>query len=322
MTLTSRTQFTRPSAILILLAGLFHFTKAQTCPPWQTLVYSPFTPYFSPSFLPYLPPSDPNRCWDYSSCFFIATSEPGKQQFAATALVMGFIPLTLKDFPWKRENPLFVSKEPSWWLDILVRALGVIPKKTEEGIGGTKLALYANNPVKLVAVTTGCAAGLLVSYISFALTEIYSKRSALGCVYPVFVLSWWLFALVPAAVESVHQRRNNKKAQSTNSNTLKQDAPRRRRDIDLSKEESIGSALVQFLWAIYGIMGALIYTGIMGVAVIELFVWIMSSVAAAGFSKCLGFLLCALTEKLDSRAAPDRPSGDMGMEMDGVRLLY
>src|SRR5579862_6090049 len=210
MALTAHTQFTRPSAILILLACLFHFTRAQSCPPWQVLVYSPFKPYFSPSFFTYLPPSDPNRCWDYASCFFSTTNEPGKQQLAATAFVMGFIPLTLKDFPWKRESPLFVSKEPSWWLDILVRALGVVPKKTEEGIGGTKLAIHANNPVKLVAVTVACAAGLLISYAGLAITEIYSKRSALGCVYPVFVLSWWILALAPAAVESVHERRNKK----------------------------------------------------------------------------------------------------------------
>ncbi|KAI9760571.1 MAG: hypothetical protein M1840_002386 [Geoglossum simile] len=232
---------------------------------------------------------------------------------------MGFIPLTLKDFPWKRENALFVSKELLWWLDILVRALGVVPKKAEEGIGGTKLAIYANNPVKLVAVVTGCAAGLLISYAGLAITEIYSKRSALGCVYPVFILSWWIFALVPAAVESVHHRRAKKKAQSTNSNTLKQNAPGKHRDNGSSEEESIGSALVQFLWAIYSIAGALLYTAIMGVAVLELFAWVMLSVAVAAFSKCLGFLLCALAEKPGSKVASPPPSGGMETAMDGTK---
>jgi hypothetical protein len=99
--------------------------------------------------------------------------------------------------------------------------------------------------------------------------------------------------------------------QSTNSNTLKQDAPRKGSDNNSSKEGSIGSALVQFMWAIYGIAGTLIYTSIMAVAVIELFVWVMLSVAVAAFSKCLGFFLCALVEKQSSKMTSPESSGLM-----------
>src|SRR5215471_18939077 len=143
----THTQFAHPSTTFLILACLFAFTKAEPCPPQQELFYSPFKAYFSPPFTPYFT-NDTYYCWHYASCFFSVSTEPAKQQFAATALVMGFIPLTLKDFPWKREDPVFVLKESSWWLDILVRALGAVSKKREEGIGETKLAIYAKNPVK------------------------------------------------------------------------------------------------------------------------------------------------------------------------------
>lgn len=55
--------------------------------------------------------------------------------------------------------------------------------------------------------------------------------------------------------------------------------------------------LVQLVWNVYYVAGTLVYTSIMAVTVIELFVWVMTSVAVTAASKLLGFFLCMAAEK-------------------------
>lgn len=52
----------------------------------------------------------------------------------------------------------------------------------------------------LVALST---VGLANAYCVLANVEICSKRSCLGCVYPIFVVSWHLAALLPAAIHTL-----------------------------------------------------------------------------------------------------------------------
>jgi len=46
---------------------------------------------------------------------------------------------------------------------------------------------------------------LLVAYAGLALTEICSKRSKLGCAYPVIALTWCLVGLIPSAIHVVFE---------------------------------------------------------------------------------------------------------------------
>lgn len=59
-----------------------------------------------------------------------AAGESRKQQFAATALVMGLIPLTLKDIAWPEKRLIYVTKRLNWFVGVLVWALGLVPLKT------------------------------------------------------------------------------------------------------------------------------------------------------------------------------------------------
>lgn len=77
----------------------------------------------------------------------------------------------------------------------------------------TKLKLFRSSPIAawawdsprvvlrmLVALRT---IGLTSAYCVLTIVEIYSKRSCLGCVYPIFVVSWHLAALLPAAIHTL-----------------------------------------------------------------------------------------------------------------------
>lgn len=55
--------------------------------------------------------------------------------------------------------------------------------------------------------------------------------------------------------------------------------------------------LVQLMWAIYYVAGTLVYTSIMAVTVIELFLWVVVSIAVTAASKILAFFLCMAVEK-------------------------
>ena len=120
--------------------------------------------------------------------------------------------------------------------------------------------------------------------------------------------------LIPAVIESAyesHQRRVKEK----------QDALGKDSDNNSPKEGRIGSGLIQFMWAVYLIIGTLIYTSIMAVTVLELFAWVMLSAAVAVFSKCLGFLLCALVEKQSSKMTSSESSSGVKMATNETKNL-
>ena len=75
-----------------VFATISYAQDGTSCPvpvlPKNTIAYSPFVAWFK-----YYSGSN-QHCWDWASCIFQVADEARKQQFAATALVMGLIPLT------------------------------------------------------------------------------------------------------------------------------------------------------------------------------------------------------------------------------------
>jgi hypothetical protein len=51
---------------------------------------------------------------------------------------------------------------------------------------------------------------------------------------------------------------------------------------------------VQFGWAIYYIIGTLVYTSIMAITPLELFVWVVVTAVTTGASKMLGLYICLM----------------------------
>jgi hypothetical protein len=68
---------------------------------------------------------------------------------------------------------------------------------------GWTLKLTRKRLILLLALS---AFSLLLSYGILAVTEVYSNRSSLGCPYPIFILTWNLLAIFPAALETVFRR--------------------------------------------------------------------------------------------------------------------
>jgi hypothetical protein len=296
------------------------------------MVYSPFKPYWKyPKFA-----RDVQKCWVATDCLLEAAGESRKQQFAATALIMGLIPLTLKDIAWPERRIVHITSPLSRWSEILVLALGLVPlptaaqpssearadtrKGSEESNGLAKYAWRLHQPrihlsIMLFLLTlSACYSGLVVN-------EIYSKRSALGCVYPLFIVTWYVVALLPAAMHSFFAFRRQARLENMRQEQLQyhgstlnqgedgQGVPLRplradtvglRATQDQEQRMRIISAIqgadqdwpVQMAWGIYYIAGSLIFTSIMAVTVIELLVWVALCFVVTGCSKVLAFFLC------------------------------
>ncbi|EMD85384.1 hypothetical protein COCC4DRAFT_75990 [Bipolaris maydis ATCC 48331] len=236
------------------------------------MAYSPFKPY-----------------WKFDN---------RKQQFAATALVMGLIPLTLKDVAWPERRIVHVTEPLPWLCDILVLALGLVPlpaeketllsahQRNEESNG---LAGYAWNmrrsAIRFMVVTLVIC--LLACYAALVFNEIYSKRSALGCVVPFFITAWYIVALLPASIHRAFAGR--RQAQCNNGRVVSA--------IQGADEDWP----VQMAWGIYYIAGTLIFASIMAVTIIEMAVWVFLCLAVTGISKVLAFFICLLFEKTGQR---------------------
>ncbi|KAJ5058017.1 hypothetical protein J3E74DRAFT_467739 [Bipolaris maydis] len=221
------------------------------------MAYSPFKPY-----------------WKFDK--FKHDVQNRKQQFAATALVMGLIPLTLKDVAWPERRIVHVTEPLPWLCDILVLALGL---RNEESNG---LAGYAWNmrrsAIRFMVVTLVIC--LLACYAALVFNEIYSKRSALGCVVPFFITAWYIVALLPA---SIHRAFAGRRQALSAIQGADEDWP------------------VQMAWGIYYIAGTLIFASIMAVTIIEMAVWVFLCLAVTGISKVLAFFICLLFEKTGQR---------------------
>ncbi|RPA79849.1 hypothetical protein BJ508DRAFT_318666 [Ascobolus immersus RN42] len=308
--------------LLTLVTEVLALPNDETCPHADELVYSPFRPWFS-----FWPDSDRQACWHFSSCLFIEANESRKQQFAATALVMGLVPLTLKDIAWPERRLVPVSKKLPALIEILVLALGLVPvvappdSDIREAADTSPVLRWAwKLPKKLVLVVIAAATILLLtSYGGLAVVEIYSKRSSLGCPFPVFVLMWHVVGLLPATCHVVFHNMKQSWAKGRRERV----ASRLEKDGGVAKEGSSAVSvrgapessavqgadewwLVQLSWAIYYIAGTLIFTSIMGLTVIELVVWVLIEFAVTGASKLLALFLCLKPVILNYRA-PDAP---------------
>jgi hypothetical protein len=221
---------------------------------------------------------------------------------------------------------------------MLVRGLGLVPVINPSEFERFKTHTHEGRKTNKLKFRLGLVltvAMLLTSYGILAVAETYSKRSCLGCVYPVFIFSWFIFAIVPAACETiVSTRRRNKNASpmTSPSNETPSDpelpasdsnAPHARNlnspshstaindtsshpkncheSITIQATRKMGASsiqgsdeiwIVQFLWAVYYAAGTLIYTSIMAVTVIELFVWVVATLVTTSLSRLLGYKLC------------------------------
>ncbi|KAF2683387.1 hypothetical protein K458DRAFT_418989 [Lentithecium fluviatile CBS 122367] len=318
-----------PFALVLTLLPLLATAQGETggsrldsgqCPPntEATLVYSPFKPYFTWYH------GDRQKCWVVADCLFEAAGESRKQQFAATALVMGLIPLTLKDIAWPERRLIYVTKRLNWVVEVLVLALGLVPLETGRR-SETRGRSRENNMIakKAWALSRGAIIGviavmwlgLVAAYAGLTFMEVYSKRSALGCPFPLFVPVWYVIALIPASIHAVfaslRRRRHNKRLERLQhvdpcapvaKNGFRVPVPT---EEDLERKRKIISAVqgadedwpVQMAWGVYYIAGTLVFTSVMAVTVVELVCWVGLGFAVTGCSKVLAFFLCLVFER-------------------------
>ncbi|KAF2229780.1 hypothetical protein EV356DRAFT_455175 [Viridothelium virens] len=289
------------SVALLFIANIFATTLA-SCPPYSEVVYSPFVPVSQKTYFQ-LTNATNNGCWWWAGCAFSEADEPRKQQFAAVALIMGLIPLTIKDIAWPERRLIDVSRRLPVWVDVFVRSMGIVPNPTNRKSLGQSRKAFASGPTyrwaiqqtrtKLSLCIAAAAAALAVGYTALALMETFSKRSALGCPYPVFILTWHLAAIVPAIIMT-WLGKSETAAMSPEIGSPQLDvAP-------LEEPSPVpGQGMnwaIQLSFAIYYIAGTLVYTSIMAVTVIELFVWVIVSIEVAAASKALAFFVCIIYE--------------------------
>ncbi|KAF9527427.1 hypothetical protein CPB83DRAFT_856156 [Crepidotus variabilis] len=317
--------------ILILIFAARSLADDTGCPPGDDIIYSPFKPWFH-----FFTGSD-QQCWNCASCVFIRADEARKQQFAATALVMGFIPLTLKDIAWPERRLVNISHRLPFIVEVVVRALGLEPHITtaDEKTGdpnrvlterrsahSSKVIAWGWKQEKAVVITMACmgAISLALSYGALAAVEVFSKRSALGCIYPIFIVTWYVAAILPAIIHVIFANRgpSSKSLSAASSEEEVTESTRQGQDeedrtnsrgvptfANKKKHSQDGESavqgggeywIVQFIWAVYYIAGTLIFTSIMAVTVIELVVWFLCTILVTGASKLLGFFLCLAFE--------------------------
>ncbi|KAL2408205.1 hypothetical protein ABEF95_009185 [Exophiala dermatitidis] len=282
---------------------------------YQDIQYSPFKPYF---WLPFYA-HDSQKCWFWAECVYDRAQEVRKQQFEATALVMGLIPLTLKDVAWPSRRIVYLGARLDVRREIIVRALGLDPTVVDPARHADVVKWWKTffvfdwvrkYPWSMIAL---CSAMMLLTIAATALTEIYSKRSALGCPYPIFVVTFYLVAIFPAAFHVACTRYRLKHPERYNV----------RKNIQLSETTGgpVGKSIsaiqgedewwiVQLFWAIYYVAGTLIYTSIMAVTVLELFVWVCVSVALTAACKFSAFTICMLFHARAETQFTQLPSDD------------
>lgn len=267
------------------------------CPEEGDIVYSPFRPWFA--F--YGDGKRDSLCWKTAICLMEQADEARMQQFAATALVMGLLPLTLRDIAWPERRIVWISAPLPAAAAVLVRTLGLDPMVTSEAVGDTQedvqrwiewiqgswiAAAGLRSRIVLTVLAVLSVAGLLVSYAALMLVELYSKGSALGCVYPIFALTWCIAGFAPAAVHTAFERRRRHMESKGRGNTGTGRA---------SAIQGVDESWpVQLSWAIYYIAGTLVYTSIMTITVLELFVWVVVQLAVTAASKMVALYVCLL----------------------------
>ncbi|OAX80291.1 hypothetical protein ACJ72_05378 [Emergomyces africanus] len=295
-------------SILLLSLSAFAADKITddiTCPANEAIVYSPFKPWF------YFYSGSNQLCWITSICALESADEARKQQFGATALIMGLIPLTLKDVAWPERRIALVSAPLPFAAAVIVRALGLEPTVVGEldgdqvqryvqwmqGIMFTNVGLRSN--IWTIVRVGGSFLVLLISYGLLALVEIFSKRSSLGCIYPVFAVSWCFAGVLPAMIHALFAMQRRQGKGSGGSDPLSTGS--------VSAVQGADEAWpVQLAWGIYYVAGTLIFTSIMAVTVVELTVWVFVQTAVTAASKMFALYLCLLLRNPDSVASQIR----------------
>jgi hypothetical protein len=213
---------------------------------------------------------------------------------------MGLVPLILKDVAWPQRRIAEIPYLQPWYIEILVRALGLNPVVQKAPIPYGRTFKKFGSRVFFLSLFFG----LLSTYGALAVIELFSKRSALGCVYPVFIISWFIVALLPASIEVGASRFRNRNAPSPDSSDSPETENGEITFVDNTKAIEAGvipseaiqgsqeHLLVQFSWAIYYTAGTLVFTSIMLVTVLELLVWVSATCVATAVSKMFGYKLC------------------------------
>lgn len=171
---------------------------SDVCP--LSSIYSPFKKW--PSELLLVPGPDENTaCWYWADCVISQSPEVRKQQFAATSLVMGLVPLILKDIAWPERRLASVASPLNMPIEILVRALGLIPiinRNARPVHLPYQFSCRAMGSATLVTLSFS----LIIAFGALATIEFFSKRSSLGCPYPLFICTWFFIALFPASIRT------------------------------------------------------------------------------------------------------------------------
>jgi hypothetical protein len=281
------------------------------------LVYTPFKPWWKFT-VPY-PNSD---CWLIADCLYEAAGESRKQQFSATALVMGLIPPTIKDIAWPERRLVYVTEKLHWAIEILVLALGLVPQVTgdiaetkRKGREGALVADWAwrkDNAVRKRVVISVAVSAVMLCYGGLVAMEIFSKRSALGCVVPAFIFLWHFVALIPAAIHLLFSRfgwgrmaEKRDGEEGTTRDSASSDKGRSKEQVASAVQGANEYWPVQMAWGIYYIAGTLVFTSIMAVTVPELTVWVVLGLVTAGCSKVLALFLCLVSEASYGKGGSD-----------------
>ncbi|KAL4948597.1 hypothetical protein BDW69DRAFT_90438 [Aspergillus filifer] len=304
--------------ILTLLLTLTTFTTAQstgdedensTCPPDSSLVYSPFKPWYAFTYGPAI-----GDCWRGAICLLTAADEARKQQFGATAMVMGLLPVVLRDIAWPERRVVLVRRDLPIAAEVFVRALGSDPVSLERDGEGWQsvederasrwLEWVRTSPITRGAVHSSSfalvlvglsALTLLISYAALALIEVYSKRSALGCVYPIFCLTWCIIGFIPGGIHvffRYQDRSSRPRPRPRTGNGNEAGARTGEREKASAIQGADEPWPVQFSWAVYYIIGTLVFTSIMAITPLELFVWVVVLSVVTGASKMLALYVC------------------------------
>ena len=183
-------------SLLFSLASAGRMDNGECPADVDTLIMSPFRPYFNFPLWGNASTHDRQKCWVAADCLFEAAGESRKQQFAAIALIMGLIPLTLKDVAWPENRIIHVTQRLPWIVEVVVLALGLVPQETQSEADTAEKVREENMLARVVwrhhtsTVTIWMVLSsvmLLASYVAIGFLEVYSKRSALGC--PWYVLN-------------------------------------------------------------------------------------------------------------------------------------
>lgn len=202
---------------------------------------------------------------------------------------MGLLLIFFRNIAWPEKRVVLVFHPLPVRAEVLVRALGLEPVVNGNAAGWsdedvqwwldwvsssliTAASVRLRSKKQLIVAVSSVV--LLISSAALALVEIYSKRMALGCVHPVIALAWFLIAVVPAALHVLLEDYRRRKA---------------RDGVNVTRAWP-----VQLGWAVYYIIGTLVYTSIMTITPLELFVWVVVTPIVTGASKRLGLYICLM----------------------------